>query len=301
MFQQDIDIDSILFDPLVRKADPGVVAGLATSIKLIGLLHPIVVKDDAEGYRLIAGRNRLEACRSLDWKTIPANIADDADLDMELVEIDENLFRKELTALERSQLEGRRKQIFFARYADLSDETTPPAESSQNTEKDVTTDTESTSHSLASATNSGPTIGRFEQETAKATGESVRTVRQNVAIGEKLSPVVAEMIRDLPIADNKSELWKLAKLPSKSQEAVAESLKQGWADSVDDAIESLGMANERPPKPAKGKGLGRGRPRLTEKGKVAKILGQLIRGLDSLKLYKKHEAPLTAIAKDLED
>jgi ParB family chromosome partitioning protein len=46
----------------------GDIESLATSIKELGLLHPIVVRPDG---RLIAGERRLAACKRLGWKTVP--------------------------------------------------------------------------------------------------------------------------------------------------------------------------------------------------------------------------------------
>jgi ParB family transcriptional regulator, chromosome partitioning protein len=46
---------------------------LASSIKELGLLHPIVVRPDG---RLIAGERRLAACKRLGRKTVPVTIVD---------------------------------------------------------------------------------------------------------------------------------------------------------------------------------------------------------------------------------
>jgi len=52
---------------------------------------------------LVAGRHRLEAARKLKWEAIRAIIRDDLDEDgAALVEIDENLKRRELLVVERS-------------------------------------------------------------------------------------------------------------------------------------------------------------------------------------------------------
>jgi ParB family chromosome partitioning protein len=53
------------------RQDHGDVAALARSIADIGLLHPIVVTQHG---RLLAGRRRLEACKSLGWETIPVTV-----------------------------------------------------------------------------------------------------------------------------------------------------------------------------------------------------------------------------------
>ena len=55
------------------RKDLGDLAGLAASIKELGLLHPVVVRDDG---RLIAGERRLAACKLLGWKTVPVTVID---------------------------------------------------------------------------------------------------------------------------------------------------------------------------------------------------------------------------------
>ncbi|GAG15933.1 unnamed protein product, partial [marine sediment metagenome] len=68
---------------------------LANSISEVGLLHPIVVD---ENQRLIAGRRRLEACRSLSWETIPIHVVPLRDLVSG--ELHENMARKDFTVSE---------------------------------------------------------------------------------------------------------------------------------------------------------------------------------------------------------
>ena len=55
--------------------DPTDVEQVALSIAARGLLQPIVVEEDAEGfYNVLAGDLRFEACRQLGWKTIRAEV-----------------------------------------------------------------------------------------------------------------------------------------------------------------------------------------------------------------------------------
>src|SRR5262249_58641967 len=51
----------------------GDIQSLAESIKDVGLLHPIVVRQDG---RLIAGERRLRACEYLGWKNVPVTVID---------------------------------------------------------------------------------------------------------------------------------------------------------------------------------------------------------------------------------
>jgi len=70
---------------------------LMASIKQHGLQHNIGVSSTESGkYVLIYGHRRLEACRKLGWKTIPARIVEDMELkDLIIQNMVENLQRKE--------------------------------------------------------------------------------------------------------------------------------------------------------------------------------------------------------------
>jgi N6-adenosine-specific RNA methylase IME4 len=63
---------------------------LADSIKLNGLLHPVVVDSDGN---LVAGRRRLEACKLLGWEDVPVHVV--SVTDMLAAEHDENVVRED--------------------------------------------------------------------------------------------------------------------------------------------------------------------------------------------------------------
>jgi ParB family transcriptional regulator, chromosome partitioning protein len=72
---------------------------IAESIKEIGLINPISIDSD---WNLIAGYHRLQAYKILGIEEIPAIISNQQELKARLQEIDENLKRAELTAIEKS-------------------------------------------------------------------------------------------------------------------------------------------------------------------------------------------------------
>ena len=98
----------------------GDITELAASIFRFGLLHPIVV--DVDG-NLVAGARRLKACQSIGWTEIEAlSLGELTSDELRLIELEENLKRKDLTSLERSnpinpaQLPGRhflRQQVLW--------------------------------------------------------------------------------------------------------------------------------------------------------------------------------------------
>ncbi|MEJ8811831.1 ParB N-terminal domain-containing protein [Variovorax ureilyticus] len=65
------------------------------------------------GYLLVAGCHRVEAARAIGWKEINARIIKASSLERELIEIDENLCRAELTAARAAHMK-RRAQIWEA-------------------------------------------------------------------------------------------------------------------------------------------------------------------------------------------
>ena len=75
---------------------------LALSIKEIGLLQPIVVREAPDGYELIAGERRLRATRSLGHATIPALVRQTDDDAMLRDALLENLHRAQLNPLEEA-------------------------------------------------------------------------------------------------------------------------------------------------------------------------------------------------------
>jgi ParB/RepB/Spo0J family partition protein len=92
-----------------RDIDQAHVDRLVESISEIGLLSPIVVRRTGRPdiMDLVAGQHRLEAMKRLGRREIQCLVVSDADLQAELMAIDENLCRAELWPPSR----GARKSI----------------------------------------------------------------------------------------------------------------------------------------------------------------------------------------------
>ena len=98
----DIDINLIKLNPNQPRTNFNQkdISDLASSIKELGLIQPITVKEDHDNYELISGERRLRAFKQLSIKTIPAyvrNANDQTSLEMALVE---NIQRKDLDPIE---------------------------------------------------------------------------------------------------------------------------------------------------------------------------------------------------------
>jgi len=68
-----------------------------------------------QGFQVVAGHHRVAACRALGWTEIDAIVIEAGEhLQAELIEIDENLCRSELTNSQRAKAVKRRKEIWEA-------------------------------------------------------------------------------------------------------------------------------------------------------------------------------------------
>jgi ParB family chromosome partitioning protein len=217
MDTNNIKLDSIsVGDGRRRLRD---VESLAASISELGLLNPITVSTE---HHLIAGYHRLEACRSLGWQEIPANVVSLSEIDSQLAEIDENLVRNELNALERGEQFAKRKELYEAKYPQVKQGARGRGSEKNVKEKDA---------------ESAPLS--FVKDTAAKTKQSARTISEDVQIASRIPEQVRDLIRDTPLADNKSELLTLSRLDPTTQEEVAERISTGESTTVVGAIRQI--------------------------------------------------------------
>lgn len=95
-----VSIDSITIAPDRQRKDLGDLSDLKESIKRVGLINPPVITH--EGI-LIAGERRLTAMQELGWSHIPVHYKEDlTEVERELIELDENIRRVELSWQERT-------------------------------------------------------------------------------------------------------------------------------------------------------------------------------------------------------
>lgn len=213
--------------PLVTEA----VDRLAASIGEVGLIQPINVRSVTimnaglaeDGFQIVAGHHRVAACRALGWTEIDAVVIGASDhLSAELIEIDENLCRSELTASQRAQAIKRRKAIWEALH---------PAE------------TTTSCRSLGGRGNTD-----FASETAAVSGDNVRSVQRHIARAEALGD-------DLPRVTGTSldkgvELDALAKLPEADRAELIERAQAGEKVSARDATPAAPTPKPVPAAPA---------------------------------------------------
>lgn len=218
-----LDIDSIVVGRRMRPL--GDVAALAESIAAIGLLNPITVvmrrqspgsleRDEAPV--LVAGYRRLEACRSLGFPEIEANVVELYDLDVQLAEIDENLKRENLTQLERSEQLFTRKTIWEQKFP----ETRHGARGGRGGREEK-----------------GANLA-FYKNTSKSTGKGDRSVKREVSIAASIPAVLRDDLRDTDQADSQSDLEALARYKDQPavQKAAVKAVKSGEAKNLRAAL-----------------------------------------------------------------
>lgn len=82
--------------------DEETLASLADSIREVGVLQPILVRETAEGYELIAGERRWRAARRVGLQTVPAIVRGADDVSSLQQALIENVQREELKPLEEA-------------------------------------------------------------------------------------------------------------------------------------------------------------------------------------------------------
>lgn len=225
--------------PLVTEA----VDKLASSIRDVGLIQPITVKACSmmigglagKGFQIVAGHHRVAACRALGWTEIDAIVIEAGEhLQAELIEIDENLCRSELTAAQRSKAIKRRKEIWEALHP-VKPQRFDSVMDAPGTVEGPMTEAEEREEILGGKTS--PTQKatehkdrpqnqpQFAAATAAITGESKRSINQHLAraeaLGDDLDRVAGTSL------DKGVELDALAKLPEEQRAPLIERAQAG--------------------------------------------------------------------------
>lgn len=209
----------------LRPVDRAHAQMIAASMNESGLIQPIVVRADASGngLKLVVGGHRLSGAEINGWDEIAAILIECSDDEARQIEIDENLARKELTALERAEFLAERKRV----YETLHPEAGHGKAKKPKTEKGKVAN-------LA-------TFARFSKDAARSTGLGERTVRRACELAAALSPEAVALIRGTKLADNQAQLQALAALDPAQQVTAAREVAEGRASNVAKARVSAGL------------------------------------------------------------
>lgn len=99
-----IDVDTIKPNPFQPRNDfdEESLRELTESIKVHGLIQPIIVRKAKDFHQLISGERRFKACKEAGFKEIPAIVLDIDGVDVAEVSLVENLQRKDLNSIEEA-------------------------------------------------------------------------------------------------------------------------------------------------------------------------------------------------------
>ena len=225
----------------LRKADPKQVAGIAESIKEVGLLNPITVVpgrvifngQKIDGYQLVAGLHRLEACKSLGWADIPIAVLDLDEQQRIIAECDENLCGSVLTATERAMFSARRKEAYEALHPEVR------AGAAQ-------------ANGMNASQGRGGQVGHdvpsFADDQAAKTGQSARAIRRDAERGQQVckealdilkgtkadTGVVLDAIKDLdPAAQVVAAYREVQKRQEPVKRSTADDAQKSRASKID--------------------------------------------------------------------
>lgn len=216
----------------VRK-DLGDINALATSIREVGLLQPVVV--DSAG-KLIAGRRRLEACKQLGMEFIETVVASSVDslLKHAQAESDENTCRKDFTPEEAvrmgKRIEGAITEMKKKAQREGGKKAGRGRPANKNTASAKLAEPNRTERETRAETAKSVGMKHTQYEKAKAVVESgnQEAIDQMNKTG-KVDPAFRAIKRD----EKKKELRK------KAEEVSAKVEKQQWNIVLGDCVKEL--------------------------------------------------------------
>jgi len=211
-----IQINEITVEPeRQQKAQKEHIQRLMESMERIGLISPITL--DAK-YKLIAGLHRLEAAKALGWDEIECAVRTVDGLEAELVEIDENVVRKDISGVEYGKLLLRRKELYEALHPETAN------------------GGDRRSHIFRTKKCRSENVKTFTMDTAEKLGVTRRTVERQLQTARNLTEEAAKILQDSNTKITKEATAKLSRLQPAQQEEAASMLGQGTIKSVDEYL-----------------------------------------------------------------
>lgn len=228
---KSIRIDDIDATDRLRPVDPDHVALIATSIEERGLEQPVVVRPIGDGYKLTVGAHRLEALKALGWTELVIGehviVRAEDDLDAKISEIDENLARHELNALDRALFLAERKRLY--------------EEKRRVNQRGGDRKSQKFKERIEGQSLSFDLSPRFTAEAAARVGLSESAVKLALRIAAGLDREAAQALRGTRAERNQQELIALIDLPPAQQRLAAKELASGGAKTVREARVAIGV------------------------------------------------------------
>ena len=202
-----IPIAAINVQDRIRQ-DYGDISAIKESLTKFGLIHPVAVQAttiDDNKYRLIAGGRRLLAATELGWTDIEAKvfIGEMTDKELKVVELEENIRRKDLTPYE--------EMMSLKEFQETMESIKGKGKSKDGT-----------GHSI--------------RDTATMLGRSVSSVSTELAVAEALmNPLIGNLAKK---AKTKTDMFKLVAI-MKEEIILSELSKRKQSKTIDTPEEEL--------------------------------------------------------------
>lgn len=226
---ETIAISDIHVPERLREIDDDHALAIQTSIVEHGLLNPVTVRrtPNAKGgkFTLVAGAHRLRAIELNEESEIEAIIVEADKLTAVLMEIEENLFRNDLSALDRA--------VFVQTYREVWE---------QKHGKITRGGDQSVNLTLCPVDILEENAERgFSVHCADRLGVSKAAVMRANRIAQNIPAELKRRLRGTAVADNQSALLKLAKLPAEKLVNAAKVYDKVEGD-FDKMMDALGDA-----------------------------------------------------------
>ncbi len=197
--------------------DEEALAELAESIKVVGLLQPIVVRQvDSSRYQIIMGERRWRACQLAELQLVPAIIKETSDGDLLRDALIENLHRQQLNALEEAAAYQQLLDDFEATHEELARRIGRSRPHITNTirllnlppgvQRRVAAGVLSAGHARALLSIADPSVQEQLAHRIVAEGLSVRAVEEIVALGADPAKPPRQQPRKAPVAPRLADL-----------------------------------------------------------------------------------------------
>jgi ParB family chromosome partitioning protein len=195
-YLREVPLDSVAPNPRQPRGtfDDDTLGELAASIREVGLLQPIVVREqDGARYELVMGERRWRAARLAGMQTVPAIVRTVADSDLLRDALLENLHREQLNALEEAAAYAQLLEDFNVTHEALAERVGKSRSHVSNTlrllgltppvQRRVAAGVLSAGHARALLGLSDPEEQEVLAARIVAEGLSVRAVEEIVAVG----------------------------------------------------------------------------------------------------------------------
>ncbi|MBR7651425.1 ParB N-terminal domain-containing protein [Brucella oryzae] len=207
-----IPLKDIYIGDRARPVDEDHAVAIAASMADRGLINPITVratpaKDGGKTpYTLVAGGHRYRAAELNQWDEIDVIVVSADAVEAQLMEISENLYRNELTALDRA--------IFVMKFREIHEEKFGKILRGG--------DQKSNRNDCGLIFTPGRQLSERVQERF---GFGQRTYEYVTRIGKKLHPALRQAVRGTDAENDQKLLLKLAAMPETEQAGIAAALK----------------------------------------------------------------------------